>query len=302
MLLPPDVSGSLTVNLKDVTVIEALDTIRELYGYEYRLQGKRIFIEPNTIKTRVFQINYLSSQRHGSSVLRVSGNAMSTTGTTGGGGTTSTPTAGQTLPAGTGTSTASAGSDTSRVSMTSVSDFWGDLNRALATIVGTTDGRSVVVNPSSGVVLVRALPNELRNVEKYLKATQLVAERQVMLEAKIIDVTLSEDFPGRRQLGCFQERTEQPQRHRRLAARRHRWRWRHGANHRYGDGPAAYRDARPTRVDSRLDAGQGLHRPRLPDLELRRAAQLPRKPGQRLRAVVAAHRHVEQPEGGAQGR
>ena len=203
MLLPPDVSGSLTVNLKDVTVIEALDTIRELYGYEYRLQGKRIFIEPNTIKTRVFQINYLSSQRHGSSVLRVSGNAMSTTGTTGGGGTTSTPTAGQTLPAGTGTSTASAGSDTSRVSMTSVSDFWGDLNRALATIVGTTDGRSVVVNPSSGVVLVRALPNELRNVEKYLKATQLVAERQVMLEAKIIDVTLSEDFQSGVNWGAF---------------------------------------------------------------------------------------------------
>jgi MSHA biogenesis protein MshL len=203
MLLPPDVSGSLTVNLKDVTVIEALETIRELYGYEYRLQGKRIFIEPNTVKTRVFQINYLSSQRHGSSVLRVSGNAMATTGTTGGGGTTSTPAAGQTLPAGTGTATSAAGSDTSRVSMTSVSDFWGDLSRALATIVGTAEGRSVVVNPSSGVVLVRALPNELRNVEKYLKATQLVAERQVMLEAKIIDVTLSEDFQSGVNWGAF---------------------------------------------------------------------------------------------------
>ena len=88
MLLPPDVSGSLTVNLKDVTVIEALDTIRELYGYEYRLQGKRIFIEPNTTKTRVYQINYLSSQRHGSSVLRVTGTAMATGGTTRGARTT----------------------------------------------------------------------------------------------------------------------------------------------------------------------------------------------------------------------
>ena len=41
---------------------------------------------------------------------------------------------------------------------------------------------------------MRALPNELRNVDKYLKATQLIAERQVMLEAKIIDVTLSDGF------------------------------------------------------------------------------------------------------------
>lgn len=193
MLLPPDVSGSLTLNLKDVTMMEALDTIRELYGYEYRVQGKRIFIEPNTMKTRVFKINYLSSRRQGSSDLRVTGSSM-TTGSTPGTAATSTPTTGQPIPAGSGTPTAARGNDTSRVSMTTDSDFWGDLNRALGSIVGSAEGRSVVVNPSSGVVLVRALPTELRNVEKYLKATQLIAERQVMLEAKIIDVTLSEDF------------------------------------------------------------------------------------------------------------
>jgi MSHA biogenesis protein MshL len=59
------------------------------------------------------------------------------------------------------------------------------------------------------VVLVRALPNELRNVEKYLKATQLMAERQVMLEAKIIDVTLSEDFQAGVNWGALQERAQQ---------------------------------------------------------------------------------------------
>ena len=196
MLLPPDVGGSLTLNLKDVTVLEALDTIRELYGYEYRIQGKRIFIEPNTIKTRVFHINYLSSRRQGNSDLRVAGSALTGGGATGGA-------AGQPAAAGSGTTSATRSSDTSRVSMTTDSDFWGDLNRALTTMVGSSDGRSVVVNPSSGVVLVRALPGELSNVEKYLKATQLVAERQVMLEAKIIDVTLSEDFQAGVNWGAF---------------------------------------------------------------------------------------------------
>jgi MSHA biogenesis protein MshL len=203
MLLPPDVSGNVTVNLKDVTVMEALDTIRELYGYEYRVQGKRIFIEPNTMKSRVFQINYLSSRRQGSSDLRVTGSSMTAGGSTGSTGSTATPTAGQTTPAGTGTPTVSRGNDTSRVSMSTDSDFWGDLNRALASIVGSAEGRSVVINPSSGVVLVRALPNELRSVDKYLKATQLIAERQVMLEAKIIDVTLSEDFQSGVNWGAF---------------------------------------------------------------------------------------------------
>ncbi len=196
MLLPPDVSGSITVNLKDVTVMEALDTIRELYGYEYRLQGKRIFIEPNTMKSRVFQINYLASRRQGSSDLRVTGSSPGA----GGGSTGSTTT---TTPAATSGATAGArGSETSRVSMTTDSNFWVDLQRDLERIVGPAPN-SVIVNHSSGIVLVRALPTELRNVEKYLKATQLIAERQVMLEAKIIDVTLSEDFQAGVNWGAF---------------------------------------------------------------------------------------------------
>jgi len=200
MLLPPDVSGSLTVNLKDVTVMEALDTIRELYGYEFRVQGKRIFIEPNTIKTRVFQINYLSSRRQGSSDLRVSGSSMTAGGgTTGGAAAVSAPTSGQSTPGGSGAPTSARGSDTSRVSMETSSDFWGDLKTALEQICP----KCATINPSSGVVLVRALPNELRMVERYLKATQLIADRQVMLEAKIIDVTLSEDFQAGVNWGAF---------------------------------------------------------------------------------------------------
>jgi MSHA biogenesis protein MshL len=34
MLVHPDVSGNISANLKDVTLFEALDAIRELYGYK----------------------------------------------------------------------------------------------------------------------------------------------------------------------------------------------------------------------------------------------------------------------------
>ena len=80
---------------------------------------------------------------------------------------------------------------------------------SLDTIVGKADGRNVVVNPQSGVIVVRAMPQELRSVETFLKAMQLSVERQVMLEAKIIEVTLEQAviqaginwaaFPQRRQ-------------------------------------------------------------------------------------------------------
>src|SRR5207244_7949799 len=76
MLVHPSVGGSITVNLKDVTLREALDSLRELYGYEYRIEGTRIFVQPGGIQTRVFQVNYLAGQRRGLSQLRVTGSGL----------------------------------------------------------------------------------------------------------------------------------------------------------------------------------------------------------------------------------
>lgn len=191
MLLPSDLSGAITVNLKDVTIKEALDTIRELYGYEYKIQGSRIFIQSNTLQSRVFQINYLANRRQGASELRVMSTSMTSGGSSGGGAGGSTSTSSTPSSPASGSGSGSKFADTSRVSTSSDADFWRDLNTALTSIVGGAEGRSVIVNPMSGVVVVRALPSELRSVESYLKATQLVVERQVMLEAKIVAVTLS---------------------------------------------------------------------------------------------------------------
>jgi MSHA biogenesis protein MshL len=58
---------------------------------------------------------------------------------------------------------------------------------------GCTDGRAVSVNQMSGTVLVRAMPRELRTVERVLRAMQLTIERQVIIEAKVIDVQLNKD-------------------------------------------------------------------------------------------------------------
>src|SRR5258706_165525 len=63
MLVHPSLGGSISVNLKDVTLREALDSIRELYGYDYKIEGMRILIQPAGMQTRLFQVNYLLGQR-----------------------------------------------------------------------------------------------------------------------------------------------------------------------------------------------------------------------------------------------
>lgn len=197
MLFPPELSGNVTLNLKSVTVREALDAIREIYGYEYKIQGSRIIIQPNTMQSRIFQINYLAGRRMGTSDMRITSTSPTTTPSTGTGGVAGTAGAtgvpGATGTPGTGGVTTSA-ADSSRVRTFSDNDFWKDLLTALNTLVGTGEGRSVILNSMSGVVLVKAMPSELRAVESYLKATQLMVERQVMLEAKVLEVSLNESF------------------------------------------------------------------------------------------------------------
>jgi len=185
MLVSPEVSGNLSITLKSTTVTEALDTMRELFGYDFRIIGNRIFVYSNAVQTRLYRINYLPGRRQGASDVRVSSSAITqqSSGTggaqgSGGGGSTAAP---------------ARPNDNAQVRTTSDADFWREVQASLGALVGSAGGRSVVLNPAAGVVVVKATPAELRQVEQYLKAVQLSIERQVMLEAKIVEVQLSRD-------------------------------------------------------------------------------------------------------------
>jgi MSHA biogenesis protein MshL len=199
MLVHPDVSGTISANLKNVTLFEALDAIRELYGYDYTVEGNRIVIKPLTMQTSIFQVNYLTGNRKGkseTSVIAGSLNASQSNGTNNSNGNGNNNNYNN---PNNNTNNGNNGVydpiESSRVSTTSNSDFWAELRIALEAIIGgVRDGRSIVISPQSGVIVVRAMPDELRNVTAYLKATQLSVDRQVVLEAKILKVTLSDGY------------------------------------------------------------------------------------------------------------
>jgi MSHA biogenesis protein MshL len=187
MLLHPEVAGSITVHLKDVTVPEAMSALRELYGYDYRIDGNQILVQPLTAQTRFYAIAYPTAVRQGRSELRVISGAV-----TDSGGAGSTPGA----PAQT-----SRQLETSRLSTDEKSDFWGELQAGVGMLVGCTGqagaltcppNHNVMTSPLSGMLAVRALPAEQRMVNDYLKAAKISVERQVMIEAKIIEVSLNE--------------------------------------------------------------------------------------------------------------
>ena len=197
ILVHPDVSGTITANLKDVTLPETLDAIREMYGYDYRIEGTRISIKPLTMQTKMFHVNYLVGKRRGASNLRVTSTSVSNAvnnqngNQNGGQGSNGQNNGNQSSQYG-----ANQGQvESTDVNTTSDNDFWADLKSAVEAIVGPKEGgRNVVISPQSGVIVIRAMPDELRNVDAYLKATQLAVDRQVILEAKILEVELNDSY------------------------------------------------------------------------------------------------------------
>lgn len=187
VLVHPDLSGTVSVTLRRVTLQEALEALRDVYGYDFRVEGRRITVFPPTLQSRVFVINYLIGQRTGRSDVRVSSGAAPANGANNGSSTaTGTP--------GSSPSTGSNQPDSSQISTQTKNDLWGELGDAVRTMIGNKEGRSVIVSPQAGLLAVRALPNEMRQVETLLKAARLSVERQVMLDVKIVQVELREGF------------------------------------------------------------------------------------------------------------
>lgn len=191
MVVSPQVQGTISMNLKNVTVQEALDAVRDTYGYEYHETAYGFEVLPLTIQTQIFAVNYLDVARKGISETEVNPTEISqVVGTT----TSGTQQGGSTTPQQAPTSGATQTPTVNTVDTTSNVNFWKTLEDSLKLIVGDKDGRSVIVNPTAGIVIVRAYPAELREVAHYLNNAQDTMARQVVIEAKILEVQLDKNF------------------------------------------------------------------------------------------------------------
>ena len=186
IVVNPDVMGDISIELKNVTITQVLEATRDAYGFDYRKTSYGYEIYAQKIETRIFTVNFLDMKRTGKSLTEVTSGQISEQiagVSSGGSGAPSTPVGGtQTTPSG------------SMVDTRTDTDFWHDLEVALKQLVGTEHGHSVVVNPQSGVVIVKAFPKELRSVAHYLDRIQANMNRQVILEAKILEVQLNDQF------------------------------------------------------------------------------------------------------------
>jgi len=200
IVIDPELNGKVTIDLKRVTLKEALDVILTPMGWTYRIDGKFIKISRPQMETRLFTLNYIATKRSGKREVYASTS-------TGGGLQTSA------LP-GQQTALSPGGVRTGYTDLVSVDevDLWKEIQKGLESFIfGSVEeketpsekektawtrvdekGKKLIINKTTGIIMVTDYPLNLNKVASYLETVEGSSQRQVTIQAKIMEVILSD--------------------------------------------------------------------------------------------------------------
>ncbi len=184
IVVHPEVSGKVSLQLRNVSVPDVMNIARDVYGYEFTRKGNLFTVSGSGLQTQLFPVNYLNLKRSGQTETRVNaGQAVNNSN-----GTTASNS---------GSSNGGSGSEqrtSTRIETVNESDWWKELDNSLRALIAGSEGGQVIVNANAGLVIVRARPADLRVVRQFLRVAETNLNRQVILEAKIVEVTLGSGF------------------------------------------------------------------------------------------------------------
>jgi MSHA biogenesis protein MshL len=220
----PDVRGTAHANLRNVTLEEALNQIVTANGAKYQLQGNVLRVVPVRMEARTFTLDYVAISRVGT-MSTVVQRRLSSAGPSPGTATGLSFNAGAAAAAGggdvlTAQSVADVWQDI-RVALTGI--MQAGMVQAMASQQGAAgaagapsqaqqaqqgfsangpqasstafaDGSVLVIAPMSGLINVTAMPDRMAAVERFINDFQSSILRQVMIEAKIVEVSLNTTF------------------------------------------------------------------------------------------------------------
>ncbi|WP_323900768.1 pilus (MSHA type) biogenesis protein MshL [Aeromonas caviae] len=194
----PGVAGVISVELKDVTLQEALATVGDMYGFDVQRKGNVFHVYPAGLRTETIPVNYLMMARRGLSRTSVSTGGVTANDNNNGNNNNFDNGLNNSGNNNNQGNTASGDNNTNsngtRIETDSNNDYWTDLRDALQTLIGTGEGRAVITSPQAGLVTVRAYPKELKAVREFLDQSGEHLKRQVVLEARILEVSLNEGY------------------------------------------------------------------------------------------------------------
>ncbi len=170
VVIDPDVSGRVTVDLKELSLDNVLTILLEPLGLEYVLEDDILRISKPRMVTRIFEFVYSTTNRNASTSLV----AM-----TGGGGETS---GGE----GAGSSSTSFGS----VSTEEEIDVWGEFESGIGSLL--SEAGKLSISKRIGRISVTDYRSNMKEIASFINDFKREAKKQILIKAKILEITLTE--------------------------------------------------------------------------------------------------------------
>ena len=206
------ISGTVTLNAIEQTLPQLLSRISRQVDMRWELDGPNLVVMPDSPYLRSYRIDYVNMERLAAGTVGVSSQIGGGAGGGGGGG-------GAAAGGGGG-----ANSSSTSVRNTSDNKFWATLERNIRDLLRETDriipaggapqaapgapgaappavsgptfreAASVIVNAEAGIVVVRATSRQHEKIQEFLDQVLASARRQVLIEATIAEVQLSNQY------------------------------------------------------------------------------------------------------------
>jgi len=189
-----DISGKITMNAIDQTLPKILDRIESQADVTYFLEGDTLKVRADKPYLHVYHVDYLNISRESGGKVSVSteiGATSSGINTTGGG-------------SGGGGSSNSENKANSDIENESINEFWTTITLNIGGILGQeinassgsrlVTGNNIIVNRESGIIAVRATSKQHKSIKGFIDQVVGSAQRQVLIEATIAEVQLSDSY------------------------------------------------------------------------------------------------------------
>ncbi len=189
-----DISGKITMNAIDQTLPKILDRIESQADVTYFLEGDTLKVRADKPYLHVYHVDYLNISRESGGKVSVSteiGATSSGINSTGGG-------------SGGGGSSNSENKANSDIENESINEFWTTITLNIGGILGQeinassgarlVTGNNIIVNRESGIIAVRATSKQHKSIKGFIDQVVGSAQRQVLIEATIAEVQLSDSY------------------------------------------------------------------------------------------------------------
>ncbi len=211
--ISPKVVGQVTLIAVDQTLPQILSRIAEQVAMRYEFRDSSIVVKADTPYDRQYKIDYVNIERESKSASNISTQIQA-----GSNGQVTIGTGGASGSSGGGGGDTTNNNSTAQLTSNTRNQFWRSLTQNVKALVGdntpltagtngggpqlsaaspaaaSPDASFVVANAETGLLVVRATGRQHERVQQYLDMMLRSAHRQVLIEATVAEVQLSDQY------------------------------------------------------------------------------------------------------------